>query len=777
MLAAGLLAAASPAAAQPDFGNARPWQPWAEFGGYFGPAGASRGEAALWAPLYQTPVSLGFVEIRGKLFMVDTQEANLAFGFRRMLPIGVNIGFWGGYDLRNTASGNLFHQLSGGVEVLGDRFAFRANGYLPLDSTAVTTTTGPGAPAIRLYNNNTSIGLFNDIVTATTRELALAGVDVEAGFSVPVAERNGRSHEVWLYGGGFLFDHALLQGAVIGPKARAEWRIDNVFTGLPGSRLTFETEFSYDPIRNARWEAGLRLRVPLAPVNADGGMSRQQLRMAESLERDTDIVSVSGGTITQTVAVDDTAEAVEDPLTGTRIDRVVIGDTPAELLAAAGLGQNTLIVAQGGSGTIDLTASEGLALVTDQVLQGGGSTIDFRGITSGITAPFTAPGERPTLLSTASTNPDRGVVTVATRNHVVGLDIIGDAGCGCGFNDGIRGLDDLHTVVIEQNSIRQMGGGGILFDQNNSDIVIRDNALSEIASFGIGLGVANRRVTIANNSVVDATAGVLLSAGNDDVTVRGNLFRNNFAGVVIDAANTNVTVDQNAFDDSFFGIVLEHHNTDIAISGNAFTALLGGALVADRVNQRVTITGNTVSDTATAFLFGNRNTDITIADNVLNLWVDPFTTPILLPPGGVVFEDNNERVMITGNTISNSLFDAISFTDRNSDVTIAGNAIHNAGADAIHFDDRNTGLVITGNTLTGSILDDGLRVGRNNEATVADNRFDATFGDDIIDLNNQGNTLTGGGNTVGGTFADQLCEVTGAQTGTIAFTNPVATCP
>ena len=51
-----------------------------------------------------------------------------------------------------------------------------------------------------------------------------------------------------------------------------------------------------------------------------------------------------------------------------------------------------------------------------------------------------------------------------------------------------------------------------------------------------------------------------------------------------------------------------------------------------------------------------------------------------------------------------------------------------------------------------------------------------TIGDDVIDIDFAGNTFAGSGNVFNGTFGDQFCEVTGAQTGAILFDGGL-TCP
>ena len=76
---------------------------------------------------------------------------------------------------------------------------------------------------------------------------------------------------------------------------------------------------------------------------------------------------------------------------------MVLADNAAGLAAGLAQGPNTLVIAEGGDGVIDVTTLGGLLMQHDQTLQGGGSTIRVAGVQSGTEADFTAPGSRPTI--------------------------------------------------------------------------------------------------------------------------------------------------------------------------------------------------------------------------------------------------------------------------------------------------------------------------------------------------------------------------------------------
>lgn len=172
----------------------------------------------------------------------------------------------------------------------------------------------------------------------------------------------------------------------------------------------------------------------------------------------------------------------------------------------------------------------------------------------------------------------------------------------------------------------------------------------------------------------------------------------------------------------FSGIGIWYNNTvtisesdisDIGRSGlNAGIALLG-----DLGGNTVTVTNTTISDSGQHGIYAQYDNDLTITNTTLT--------------------DIDWSGIYVGVEFPNSL----SGSNR---VTISNSTIDGAG---------NNGLLIEG--------DDP------NTITMNNTTFTGDFGDDVIDIDTAGNTLSGGGNTFdfGGTFVSQFCEVSGAQNG------------
>lgn len=97
--------------------------------------------ALLFASEYRLGHFMPLVDIRGHRFDNDRYAANVGVGGRYVPDpdsfcelLGVNAY----YDYRQGSKGN-YHQLGVGLEILGKRWDFRANGYIPVGHKKITT--------------------------------------------------------------------------------------------------------------------------------------------------------------------------------------------------------------------------------------------------------------------------------------------------------------------------------------------------------------------------------------------------------------------------------------------------------------------------------------------------------------------------------------------------------------------------------------------------------------------------------------------------------------
>jgi hypothetical protein len=554
-------------------GADRKWEAWTELGGYgSNQSEAQRGEIALWAPLAQTGHSILFADLRGKFFAEEEREGNAALGYRFLGASGWNPGFWIGLDRRRTEFGSDFDQFSFGAELLSADWDLRANFYLPLDDSEQVSGAG-GAPAIEIIGNQ----IF--LVSGGLYELAFHGFDAEIGYRVPIERfgwndrangsfkdgaraQGGRYHDFRVFLGGYYFDHDDFDGEVAGPRLRAEWRIENIIEAWEGSRLTFEAAYQYDDLRESQFEAGLRLRIPLGSHTSGDhyALSPQEKRMAEGIKRDTDVVSVSQ---TQTADGGGSAvrEPVEDALSGVDFNTVTIVANGADLNAAlAGAGGNALIIAAGGA-----TSFGAITLLPNQTLLGGGGALQLRGLTTGTLATYHAPGTRPVIVGSAPVGNapaapfPNGLVILNHNTHVAGVLIQGVGAVGGQLDNSsnsnsarVNGLGSGTGVRIEEsatafltNSEIQNTYIGILMDQDNSNLTVRNTTIANNQLHGIVMAGGNTSLDIRDSFIGDLFGhGIMVSTqGNANLTVANTTFSGNFDGAAFyfDAGTTAVT--------------------------------------------------------------------------------------------------------------------------------------------------------------------------------------------------------------------------------------------
>ncbi|MDA7948982.1 MAG: right-handed parallel beta-helix repeat-containing protein [Hyphomicrobiaceae bacterium] len=830
----------APAHATGQLGHSGKFTGWWELGGFYGTDDTSRGEAVLFTPLMQSATTLFFLDARGKLFEDDVQEANIALGYRQMMASGWNLGLWGGWDVRNTEAGNSFHQVSFGVEALSERYDLRVNGYVPVTDPKVS----PSLAEVVLQGNN--------IFLIGGEEVPLHGVDGEMGIllfgrggdgGLKDGARSAKRHELRAYAGGFWFDADDALEEVAGPKGRLEYRINDVIASLPGSRLTIESELSHDDVRDTRFEIGARLRIPFGSRGSDAAsrtaaLNAQELRMIEGLERDTDIVTVQSK-----------EENVIDDATNVALNAVSFASNANQLTTAVDQGGNRLIILQGNGAQIDVSATDGQQLQADQTVQGGSSTILMRGAKSGTVAPFKAPGARPTLFS-SDTNSLAGAITLASNTHVAGLNIrgVGDQNTAVANNFGIRGLNSLNNVVIEQTDLRETGATAIQLGNKNSNIKIHQTYITNVGGSGIIASSSTSNFSVWNTDVINARnsgirvssdstnldfwnvningtlqdngleigsnssnatirdsvisnvdqEGIFIQGGSRDIGIHNVLVQNTGAeGIQFGSNHSNVSLSNVTITEAGQqGIFLDDNNSNftfrnVTVARNGS----GNGIEFDNNNSNFTFDGVTTIDTdQDGFDFGSNNTNVTITNTMIinagrdgieflgnNENVRIVNTTIINPDQeGIDFSTDNKNVLIADSTIAGGaqgMFDGIEMSNGNT-VTIKNVYVSNAGFDGIEVLGSNNIVDIRNVSITNATLNGLGVVGFTNNVTMNDTAFSGTFGDDVIDINQAGNTLGGTGNTFNGSFGGTFCENPGAQNGSFGFdAGPQATCP
>jgi hypothetical protein len=215
-------------------------------------------------PLWQDFNSMFYSDLRGNFTnAVEANEANAGVGYRQL--VGNNqwiAGGWVSGDTRSSLRDNRYWQVSGGLELLGEWFDARANGYYPLTDEQSIAPFPTG-------------GFFegNRLFTSTVIEEALAGVDGEVGVRIP-----NQWAEARLYAGGHHFEGEVAPDAD-GAKVRLELRPVQSMT--LGVSYEYDDEFEDEVFFNLRYAFGYPFERRQRALSE---------RMIQFAERDVDIV-------------------------------------------------------------------------------------------------------------------------------------------------------------------------------------------------------------------------------------------------------------------------------------------------------------------------------------------------------------------------------------------------------------------------------------------------------------------------------------------------------
>lgn len=688
--------------------DASRWGGWAELGGALGGSNEDRAEAAVFLPIVQGEKGLFFLDARGKLFEEQVSEINAAVGYRHMLPGGWNLGVWAGADRRDTSQDNIFWAASGGVEALSDTFDARLNGYL-----AVSDPKGsPGLASAVIEGGQ--------VFLLGGQEVPLSGVDGEVGVRVPIETLgiDAQRHGLRAYAGGFYFDDKEALEKVTGPKARIEWRIDDILEGIPGSLLALETEWRSDKVRGGHVEAGLRFRLPFSVVGGNAvRMSEKSLqwrRMTDGLERDTDIVTARSE-----------RENVEDFLTGVDFDRAVdVNGATGVTAPATAAGGNTLLVADGSGGAI----AGPQALQANQTLLGGGGSIQVRGLRSGTVATLTAPGQTPTFTNALNVP----TVTLADRTHLASVMVTGNT---VNFaNTGVLVGSD-QFVVLQNVDIANVGLEGVLGGNRNTARLIN--------------------VDISNTPNAPSVAFI----DNNTVSVEGGVFDRGLFAMFFNNQNTINVSDATISNSTIFGMAIINQNT-LSITDTTFTNV-GSDVLLGNDNNVITISGVSASNGGEDFLDLDDFNTVTVTNSMTsNLAGQSFNI------------DDDNVVTVTGGQYSSAL-EAFDSDDRNT-ITLTNVALTSTGGqEGIDISDNNT-LVVTGSSVTVA-GNRALEFTNNNNVTINLTSLNGTPTNTVA-YDGTGNVVSGSGNVDNTVPTVAFCSNLGVQTGSIGFTNGT-TCP
>lgn len=675
------------------------WAPWLDVGAKIGNT-RRIGETDLFLPLAQDGESLLFLDLRGIVDDQEQREGNVGLGYRQMLDGGWNLGVYGFFDRRRSATDHHYSQATIGAEALGRDVDFRVNGYLPL-GRKVNEVEGSARADIT----------GGTIQIQSSNERAYHGADAEMGWRAPLFDAEGDT-ELRLYGGGYWFD-ADQADTVAGPRARLEYRLYDPLEDLPGSRLTVSGEIQYDSARGTQEFLGLKFRIPLQAEAPARRLNAQERRMADPIIRDVDIV-------TQNATLVEAAKF--DGQTLSSVATIKDGSTAQATINAAGA--NTLVVVQGST-----TVTSQLTLLTGQTLSGSGTTLTLTGATSGRQISFTLPGSSASLsgavagtsvLSLAQGSTLRGLTvtntSTAANSHAVSAVNVSNATITGSTLSAAKGnglyASGSSNLSVSNSTISATGNDSSAVRLDQTTATLSGNTLTSTGSgngttFAHALWITDGgSSTISNNSIsASGMYGDAIFVDNGDaITFSGNtLTASGFAGRGLHMANsagstisgnTITTRDTSSgvgFYTSATGLFMES-SANTTISNNTITIAGEASGMNLRYSNGLTVSGNTISTTgnlatgmaltgsANSTISGNRVTTTGTSSNGLQLFL------------------NANNLLVENNTISASGAGSSAITTNAvSDLRILNNRLVGVGNGGVS-QSNTTNVTVSGNT-------------------------------------------------------------------------------
>lgn len=461
----------------------------------------------MWVPILQDDVSVLYGDLRLMGDDQDNREGNVGLGYRAVAEevdgvLGAHI--W--IDRRLTERGSTFHQITTGLEYLGEDFDVLLNGYIPLSSEKkyIIPNANPQGPALA----GTGIVVDTD---GTLLEESQHGFDIEFGWQLPFAQDYTDSARI--YAGGYYFD---------GPNTEdiAGWR-----TRLAvdiNADIQIGGRFQKDDERGSQGFLETTIRFPFGQKKS---FRKEGLRarLDDSPERDIDIVT--GDVVTDTgdrVAVINKATGVAQEVLHVNNTAGGGGDgsteNPFNSLAAAEAASSahTIIYVNTGDG-MNTNQDQGVTLnKTGQQLIGAGTNFVFDA------GQFsTANGKSPTglLIAPAGTAPvisnmnatSDGITITADDVTVAGVTVDGATRDGIVIEaDG--GAASAQNVTITDVTAQNNRFGIYVHGTNGGAVSAKVQRANATTNSQHGIAVYD---DTAGTFEVDLGGGAMDSAGNN----------------------------------------------------------------------------------------------------------------------------------------------------------------------------------------------------------------------------------------------------------------------
>lgn len=661
------------------------------------------GRFDLFLPLAQSKKSLFFGDFRGVVASNSTEEGNFGMGLRRIIP-GKNFGLGsliaGGYtfyDVRSSENDFTYHQATLGFELLGNRWDFRANGYIPFGDTSnilssrnVARFSGPETAPLSLSGTSVLAGNFtrNDTVTMmVARERALSGFDMEGGYKFDLTRRQS----LWLYGGFFQFNNVEGLPDINGPRLRAEYRLEDVFR-VRGARLTLGAEWQDDDVRGSQGAGMIRIRVPLEKL-LPGRRSRRtyrdiRSRMNATIIRDIDVVTHAQDLDAAADSPD--APEMEEEIVPTTIQGGVATDP------ATGQPLNVYFVTENGAGDCTQNNPCSVARAQSDGNYGSGDVL---------------------VLRSSNGNIKENILLTQPRQQVVGGGNTGTAGIQ--FSNGsqlnLSNLGSRPTLAPATGTALTMSDGstakGFTIHSGATGVLVNDvtGTMNDVVVMGgtVGISVQGSGNLVATSTTVQNNASTAIQLLNHNGFV-------SFDGMVLNPLGSAIQVDGGSGMLAFGGNVTQNNNAALleVLNGHSGSAQFSNG----------TLSGSNGSGLS----FNNADGSYTFAG----------TTTLFGGLAGVDITNGSTGTFNFGTNTSISERTAAAFNlDGGTPTVTYSGTINNAVNDAIAIANTTGGSVNFNSALANAINDTGSGVFLNSNAGSVSIRNALLQGSEGIDIN------------------------------------------
>ena len=459
--------------------------------------------------------SLPFLDLRGHVFDDARFAANAGVGYRHLHGDYIFGGSLS-YDYRNT---NVFHynQISAGFEVLGARWDFRINGYLPVGAKQ----SG--------WRNNSFYGFSGHyLLIKREEEFSLKGLNAEAGLY------SEEKKSLWFYGGIGPYYYGGKGENAYGGRIR--------LNGNYKSYVSLELSGSYDNVFHDIFQAQLSFSVPFGPRSrAKRGSSPNDCsswaflkeRIVQPVVKDEIIatntrrkkflaIDPSGGAPYYFIFVDNTSSSdgtYESPYP--TLDQAIAASSPG----------NIIYIFPGDGTSTGLTTDSGYQLLDGQQLLGSGYSYTFATAIGPVQVPSLAGGQ-PHLVALDDADT---LIIPGNGNTIVGLQLEAD-----GDDANCIGTDNPITdLTVIDNLLEPLGSNesstAIYSSSAAGTFLIQGNTVNSegVGSNNIYIGSSGPLAALVTDNAFNATY-TSIQAGNpgDSICLR---FQNNSSSAGEDA--------------------------------------------------------------------------------------------------------------------------------------------------------------------------------------------------------------------------------------------------